>query len=236
MIKPQGLQHRSIKDLQESASVYSMHKLYPTKVEYKKRYFININSAQYPVLVALLTDLRGYYIDSESVTKELLDRTISANRIDIRKNKYNPIPFGKIRRTTPITVEVAGIISRKIMVERAVKGFKNFYGKNSWNEFVYRLYKENVIDFYQGEVLKANFNPNTNSYIWNADAPLRYLVDKFSLDTYSYEFSFVSGGYFTMESIGDILAGDRISKLLSRSYMCITKDNIVSSMISVDII
>ncbi len=214
LLKPQGLSGRNTQDLREGMPVYSISQIYPKKTNKEIRYFVNINTASFPVIVAVLEGLSGYYLDGSNLNP-YADIALAANKVGIKNDKYTSVPIGIIRKTKPIDLSQAKKIAEKIIKRRHLLPFTDFYNKDGWDEFVEELYKEKIVDFYQKEVLRANFNPNVNSYLWNPDLPLRFLVDKFSLENYSFEWTFLPTGFFTIESIGEVFTKNI---LLGKTY------------------
>lgn len=198
----------------EGMPIFAISDIFPKRVEMEKRYFININTAPYAVLVAVLTDLSGYHIDG-TATEGFSGVALSTNKTNVKNGKYTPVPIGILRKTKPITVDQAKNIANAIIQRRIKQPFTNFYGENGWESFLEELLNKKVIDFYQKEVLRANFNPNVNSFLWNPDQPFRFLIDKFMLATTSFEWTFLPTGCFTIESIGEIFTKD---KIVSKTY------------------
>ncbi|MFN7181987.1 MAG: hypothetical protein ACK4NF_04850, partial [Planctomycetota bacterium] len=209
LLKPQGLSGRNATNLKEGMPVYSINEMFPKNTSTEIRYLVNINTAPFPVLVALLEGLSGYYLDGNNL-EHFADKALARNKYEIKDDKYTPIPIGIIRKTKPINLTQAREIAKKILEKRHKSPFTDYYNPGGWDEFTEELFNEKIIDFYQKEVLKANFNPNVNSLLWNPDLPFRYLVDKFSLDNYSFEWTFLPPGFFTIESIGEVFTKNQI--------------------------
>ncbi len=200
---------RGSEALKEGIPIYAISELFPKKVEKEMRYFININTAPYPVLVAVLSDLAGYYLDGTNLDGFSV-LALASNREGVKNDTYTSVPIGIVRNSKPITVEQARSIAGEIIQRRIKQPFTNFYGEDGWDGFLEELFKKKIIDFYQKEVLRANFNPNVNSFLWNPDLPFRFLIDKFLLTTTSFEWTFLPMGTFTIESIGEIFTKDKV--------------------------
>ncbi len=203
LLKPQGMSGRNNSELKEGMPVYSINEIFPKNVKMEIRYFVNINTAPLPVLTALMHELSGYYLDGDDLMG-YAQEAVGFNKRGIKEGKYMAVPIGIIRKTKPISLTQAREIAKRIVERRRVLPFTDFYNKGGWDEFVEKLYEDRVVDFYQKELLRANFNPNVNSFLWNPDLPFRFLVDKFSLENYSFEWTFLPTGFFTIESIGEV--------------------------------
>jgi hypothetical protein len=240
---------------QTGDDIFSWRPLRPLWVEYptgnggKKmvgRAPVNINTAPKAVLVALIQDLAGLYLNEEIGFK----RYTKSGQFPGIKYTYNMLddpqksgPLGRLGYTAAITTEQAREIARAIIQNRQSKIdlTKPWRGTfQSWQQF--GLFCDKVLvagqDFgipanfltpQQADVLKANFNPNSNLPEFNPPYQRLFWVGKDNLwltkrgrlgtfqttPAYSFEFSFFPTGYFLITSLGRLLGPD--NKVLSES-------------------
>lgn len=148
---------------------------------------ININLAEKPVLVAVLSDLKGIYLKPEDGAG--LGRWYEAS----------------------IDFDLAGTIADEIIKQRAIKPFKTW---NDFNDFCEgtddSLGDLGIIDHYQAALLKANFNPNADLNKFNPNQSFFRGTDKFDVEDHSTEFCFGSMGYFEVTCIGNVTKGGKV--------------------------
>jgi len=203
---------------------------------------VNINTAPEPVLIALIKDLTGLYLDP-TVGFEVIAHSgqfpsiaYSYNPADSDANKGM---LGRLLTTAPISQPQAQAIARAIMVNREMKPtaaelaqypwrglFRSWQQFNSFCDNV--LYDDILKDDpatsvdegrVMADVLKANFNPNTNLTELNPPYQRLFWVGKDNLVGYkdakgqlvpgrSFEFSFFPTGYFLITSLGRLLSAE----------------------------
>ncbi len=144
--------------------VYSALQLYPKSIEFESFSPVNINTANYDVLYALINGLKGYYfksINSQTGQFPLID--------SFHKNKQTEADayIGELE-----VVEITDMLARKltdsILNLRKIKGcIKNF--SEIENYLAGQNFERNVID-----LLIANFNSSFYTYKYNVP----YLDDR----------------------------------------------------------
>lgn len=189
----------------------------PKELKLVGRAPINVNLAPKEILVAVLEGLSGIYIDDSTqfnmgaFTPSLSNMGDSSSLIPvgIEANFFSAkvFPLGVVKETTPISYGQAVQIADEIIDYRSKKFFLSY---QEFDEFCDKLVSRGIIDKYQADVLKANFNPNLNSNYINPDGILHKFVDKLSLTTNSTEFSFVPMGYFYITSLGRVWFDEKL--------------------------
>ncbi|MFC1525042.1 hypothetical protein ACFL5I_01495 [Planctomycetota bacterium] len=200
---------------------------------------VNINTAPEPVLVALLTGLAGLFLD-ETVGFKVMAHSgafpaIKYSYLAGDQNLPRCGSLGCWKPTSEISLSQARQIARAIienrdpeMVPDAAHPWRGPF--RGWQQF--GLFCDRVlvlgedhgipVDFLsskQADVLKANFNPNTNLTELNPPAQRLFWIGKDNFwgyrkdkhgtlrltETHSFEFSFFPTGYFLVTSLGRLL-------------------------------
>ncbi len=238
-LKSQGVGNR-VGEIDKGGNIFLyFNQLYPKKWEFEARAPININVSPKEILIAQLTGLQGYYIDTltEEEIQKYRNRFLTEQRDFIgtllQQNgkegnwfgevlkyilEYNSknnlsfaggiFPAGGLRLSDSITYSQAGMIAERIIERRLRKSFNNFGGKFGVNDFVDSL--SDILNSAQIDVLKANLNPNANLNFLNPDKFLYKSADKLSLVNSTSESCFLPGGYFTIDSVGEVLKGQEV--------------------------
>lgn len=225
-VRPIGLTNRFSSDIypavKENDYIFAWKQLEPSVLTVEPRAPININQARRELLIALIVGLQGFYV--EPTDKELLTKKEEEEKKAIEefgkgatgkiKGKFftpKPYPIGRIKFTKPISWEQAFIIADRIVQRRLEKPFLSFTGEDGFNAFCDKLREDGIVDRYQADVLKANFNPNTDTNIYNPNALLWKEVDKLALSVYSTEFCFYPMGFFQVDSLGQVWQNKRLT-------------------------
>jgi hypothetical protein len=218
---------------------------YPTQSIYGRQQIIgrapvNVNTASQPVLTALLAGLAGLYLNEVAYFQPVGHYDI----LRIYYDKFSPNPqqrgsLGIWSYTAEITIKQAREIARAIIQNRQTTPDINHLWRGSfrsWQQF--GLFCDKVLvegqdhnipsgflTSQQADVLKANFNPNSNLPEFNPPAQRLFWVGKDNLWSikpdrygmlrptpgYSTEFSFFPTGYFLITSLGRLLGtGNKI--------------------------
>lgn len=183
----------------------------PVSVERSPRVPVNINTAPFPVLVALIAGLSGqaqrFVENGPSV--------FGANGMEIQTED---VP--------PISREGARAVAREIVRERnARRGFMTWSdveafvdglanSANAGQTFGPDRIQE------KAAILLANANPNTRLNRFSPVAPLYRVADKVDLSYWTTEFSFSNGGFFEIESLGRVL--DSEDRLVAEAVVSAT--------------
>ena len=218
VVKPAPLSERvgspKIGDL-----IYSWETLRPKKIDFPRDYStgsykdegeivgrapINVNTAAKELLVALIANLKGFYL------KEVLP-TMKPRDNYSWPSISTPFQIGTVQETSPINTDEARRIAEAIISNRqatppAAPTLSYLGTFKSWEQF--NSFCDNELSFLtkaQRDVIKANFNPNTNLNDFNPDYPRLLRVDKTDLTYYTTEFCFYPTGYFNINSLGRVL-------------------------------
>ncbi|HLD35252.1 MAG TPA: pilus assembly PilX N-terminal domain-containing protein, partial [Planctomycetota bacterium] len=175
---------------------------------------ININTAPKQLVIALIRDLKGFYLqaidrDSSSSDNYVTNNewTIAANR-DSQNYALHQFPqFSaatfKLKETTAFSRETATKIVEQIAKRIGTEGpFRNW---QQFHDFCDSLTTSIGLTKTEADILKANFNPNTNLNDFNPDANRLLRVDKTDLTYYTTEFTFYATGYYEITSLGRVL-------------------------------
>jgi hypothetical protein len=164
---------------------------------------ININTASRAVLVAVLYDIRGGYLnraDRNSVRPGAFVRTTLAPAIA-------PLDTG-VDLTTARNLADAIISYRAANPFRSQEQFATFINSQSLSVQLKNLIKANANP--NSDIRDMNYN-KAHGYNPNSSYALRFGdVDKADLKQWTTEFCFSSMGYFNVESMGIVTAGDKI--------------------------
>ncbi|MEW6027543.1 MAG: hypothetical protein AB1599_09655, partial [Planctomycetota bacterium] len=109
----------------------------------------------------------------------------------------------RLKETAPFTRETAARIAEQI-TER-VKTTGPFRNWEQFHEFCDSLTDTVGLAKAEADVLKANFNPNTNLNDFNPDYNRLLRVDKTDLAYHTTEFTFYPTGYYKITSLGRVL-------------------------------
>ncbi len=142
-----------------------------------------------PALIALLAGLRGYYLDEWTATNATLGDVMGTLREAEIQNSWNP--------ADDCHVAAQAIVNAPLPSSWA-----------EWNQLCDAIAFTGVSDLPQAkrDILKANFNPNSDLNKFNPGLAIRKMVDKSDLAVYSTEFSLYPLGGRDLESLGRVLA------------------------------
>ena len=168
---------------------------YNSLIEYilvEPRSPININIAAKPVLVAVLSDLKGIYYEG------LIEY-------------YGTVREAKIDFATAEKIADEIIVNRRATRASGDPSYKGAFA--SWSQFNSfcdnYLVTKGIITAAQAGLLKANFNPNTDLNKNNPNASFNRIMDRFDITAYSTEFCFGPTGYFEITSVGRIKSNSK---------------------------
>ncbi|MHC4608002.1 MAG: hypothetical protein ACYTAF_13915, partial [Planctomycetota bacterium] len=196
---------RPIRDpLRFDDGVYGLDSLHPQWIEIVARAPVNVNTAPREVLIALLTDLRGFFLDERTDSPLTPGYGWMDHRMTYDRRGNDGDEIGFLRLTASLD---APAIADAIIDARAFRSWAQF------NTFADGLVPDIVPSQAEADVLKANFNPNLNLNELNPDRALHTLVDKTDLVVHSTEFCFTPMGYFEIESTGQVMPEVAESKL-----------------------
>ncbi len=254
MIKPIGLTAgKRNRDLNVGEGVYAYRELRPRGIEpidpvtglasadYEPRSPVNINTAPFEVLAALMEGLSGFYLQ-ESLNPwpdvspyDWVGVELSFAGVDQKTSGK----VGAIYRTPTLGPKTADNIAHEIMKARLVYPTGTGTGTVP-PQSIFRSYQQLGRFFDQlpssvfdpGEItapagipldvlhneirdlLKANFDPNCHLNELNPDEMLHLKIDKTDLFYWTTEFCFFPMGHFEIESLGRVV-DDRQRELAS---------------------
>lgn len=216
-IKPKPYYERN-NILQLDKPVPSLVSYYPGQLELEGRAPININTAPEEIVLALLMNLEGTYIDEAFIVNSLSNMTEQSFKTQFlqpileckkgqTKNKNTDYPLGILRKIK-ITEEKARQITDLILKRRSVNASSNrpaFLSQNDLHLFFTDLVEKKIITRIESDLLEANLNPNTDLNKFNPNGNLFKYVDKTDLLSYTTEVTFGPTGYFEIESLGLVI-------------------------------
>jgi hypothetical protein len=201
-------------------------------IDYEPRSPINVNSAAYEVLCALIEGLQGVFV-KETVGVESDDYTLNRTTLTFTGNDPRTSgQVGVVYQTPPIGPNTAANIAGEFVKARVKVPTGSGPGVIDPRS-IFRSYQQlaDFIDLLPAsvfdageitpppgvtteyaqqmvrEVLKANFDPNCHLNEINPDEAVAYKVDKTDLLFWSFEFCFIPMGYFEIESLGRVVDG-----------------------------
>lgn len=189
---------------------------YNFQYRFEPRSPVNVNSAPYAVLTALMSGLQANYV---AVVPGRFNGATETERYQVQSAS---IPTYSGAGSTPARIASTIIWYRQGTV--TVQGYKGPFGTwEDWNNFVDNClvgssnpFGSALINDLQGKVLKAAFNPNTRSMRANPDRSARFRrsaggtrpdvdIDKTDMAVYSTELCFSPMGTFALSSLGRIV-------------------------------
>lgn len=184
----------------------------PLKPLLEPRAPININTASRAVLVAVLYNVAGGYLDRTRPTGTL-DNNAAAKRNAVRPGYMVPYVPATPQPNTFVDLTTARNLADQIILFRATSRF------TSWMDF--STFIEPRANWQIANLLKANSNSNSDEwgmhynkaigYSATADRRLRFgSISKANLEQWTTEFCFSSMGFFNIESVGMVTVGDKI--------------------------
>jgi len=207
------------------ARVWGRDSLVPRGIELVRRAPVNVNTAPREVLMALVTDLEGVLLVERR--RDLLPSgrgaassspcaspgsaygwTSLRYRYDGTQDDGSEI--GELHRTRPFTGpggRSANGIPASIVVDE-ILAYRKQHPFGAWAEFhrfIETLVERGLFEQAEGDVLKANFNPNLHLNELNPNRALFTHVDKTDLIVHSTEFCFTPMGMFDLESEGRVV-------------------------------
>jgi hypothetical protein len=176
----------------------------PTQQIVQPRAPININTASRAVLVAVLYDIRGGYINRaarNSVRPGAFVRTTLAPAVA-------PLNTG-VDLTTARSFADAIIAYRATTPFKSQDQFAAFVNSQGFSVQLKNLIKANANP--NSDIRDMNYNKAHGYNAANTAYSLRFAdIDKADLKQWTTEFCFSSMGYFNIESMGTVTAGDKI--------------------------
>ncbi len=156
-----------------------------------------------PALIALLAGLKGQYMDESTGTS-----IASGDLIGTVRAAELPLDWSQASDDC------------RLAASRILSSTSDLGAWERWNAFCDTILFTGTTDLAQAkrDLLKANFNPNSDLNKFNPNASLWRSVDKSDLLVYSTEFSLLPGtGAQEMESVGRVL--DRGGRLLANRIL-----------------
>ncbi|MDI6787764.1 MAG: hypothetical protein QME51_05280, partial [Planctomycetota bacterium] len=185
---------------------------------------VNVNSAYKQLIVALITGLKGFYIDEPAsqsypnIAWEQRDYSRDWTGFGVMPDdsfSYNysihkfyalnidptrPRTF-VVRETPSVTVAQARKITDRIIAGRPFRSWQQFHTFVDMDTAIRQVLPTQA----QRDLLKANFNPNTNLNDFNPDYQRLLKVDKTDLTYYTTEFCLYPTGFYAIDSLGRVL-------------------------------
>lgn len=206
--------------------IYAWEEMRPKQIDFPTgsgRAPVNINIATKEVLIALLQDLKGFYLNEGVYLKEMWNRY--SIFYEIYSYSGGSGTLGVLEETPEIDQKLAGKIAESIIYNREIAPAEARFDWEgpftTWQQFNLfcnqvlwqgqgRAPHKGILTAQQADVLKANFNPNSNINDFNPDFHRMFWVDKTDLTYHTTEFIFHSTGYFAIDSIGRVLGKEII--------------------------
>lgn len=202
VVIPKPLEQRPAQ-LKLGQKIFSKTWLFPGKLDLESRPPVNINTANFYVLTAVLSNLQGYYLKTNNETKvpPPFERSANENLLYGKDDLY----VGEVSEVS-LSLSKASNLAKAIIKYRNEKdGFK------TWQEFYkFLLSEDSGLTPLEADLVMANCNPNTDLNKFNPGALIFKSVDKSDLTRYTTEFSLFPTGTFEIESQGLIISDGKI--------------------------
>ncbi|MEK7867054.1 MAG: hypothetical protein AAB434_10260 [Planctomycetota bacterium] len=189
--------------------VYTWEEVRPRRIDFPKdangtvvgRCPVNVNLAPREVLIALLWNLTGFYLDEESLSTDVNDGYAFMSVFYTYSGANGAL--GQIRQAPPISRTQAERVADAIVARRRATQFTTWqdFNKFLWDD----CWTSGILSRQQMDVLKANFNPNSQINDFNPEYFRFAWVDKTDLTYWTTELTFAPAGYYEVESIGRVL-------------------------------
>ncbi len=231
--RPFGLNERR-RSLGVGDDIYAQWELRPRnrfdpRYDFQPRTPVNINQAPYPVLVALLRGLQGYYVrEDREISAGVYDSYEMTYRYNVangggrRYGNHNwKARVGTIYQTPAVGRACAQNLANRIVAARRTFAAGTGYPRNyfrsvrQFDAFIDGLPAGDFAGIsaadlpYVRDAIKANFNPNVHLNELNPDELVALSVDKTDLSYHTFEFTFFPMGYFEIQSAGRVLDAGR---------------------------
>jgi len=215
--------------------IYKWESIRPVKIDLVGRAPVNINTAPKPVLVALIKDLTGLWLD-EGNSPLVSDWVNSMFLGEFHSYNYTyrggSGSLGKLQEAKIDEPDKIWRIAEAIFHNRRTETVPDathpwrgpFRSWQQFNDFCDQVLWRNRDDLFvdilglpvdtpfltpqQTDLLKVNFNPNSNLAEFNSPYQRHFWVSKTNLIYYTTEFSFFPTGYFNISSLGRVLGPD----------------------------
>ncbi len=188
--------------------VYTWEEIRPRRIDFPKdaagkvvgRCPVNVNLAPKEVLTALMMNLSGFYLDEESFSSDVNSGYEFMGVMYTYSGANGAL--GQIRQTAPITRAQAELVADAMIARRRVRSFTTWqdFNKFLWDD----VWTRGTLNRQQMDVLKANFNPNSDINDFNPEYFRFAWVDKTDLSYWTTELTFGPTGYYAIESIGRV--------------------------------
>ena len=202
VIRPKLLRERPHQPLQIGMNIISQAQLNPGPIQLEPRAPININTASREILMAVLANLSGFYLQQSGLPGD---------------SKTAPFRLGVLQivhifwETDRDMIEK---IADRIIQTRARTPFLEW---SRFNKFCDQLVSAGILGPVitpeqrelaqaRADLIKANANPNTIFNDFNPNQLVARLVDKSDLTIATTEFCFLPFGFFEIESVGLIVS------------------------------
>ncbi len=258
-IRPIGLDAgKRRRNLNVGDGVYAYHELRPRAIDpidpitnlptrdFEPRSPVNINTAPFEVLAALMEGLSGFYLqESRNPWTDINPYDFVGIRLSFSGTGQRLSgKVGEIFQTPEIGPNTADNIAREIMKARlnypsgttagpvpAQSVFRNYQQlAQFFNELPSSVFDPGEItappgiplDILQNEIrhlLKEMFDPNVHLNELNPDEMLYQKIDKTDLFYWTTEFCFVPMGHFEVESLGRVVDGQQREVASAKIYV-----------------
>ena len=190
--------------------VYTWEEIRPRRIDFPRdarrevvgRCPVNVNLAPREVLVALLRDLSGFYLDERETRTVGVDNGYMLMDVAYAYAGASGA-LGRIRATQPVSRVQAHLVADAILARRRRAPITSW---QEMNEFLHdEVWERGLLDLQQVDALKANFNPNSNVNDFNPEMHRFQWVDKTDLTYWTTELTFAPTGYYRIESVGRVM-------------------------------
>ncbi|GEM_PF-2051734 len=195
--------------LANGSYVYTWEEVRPRRIDFPKdtagavvgRCPVNVNLAPREVLIALLWNLTGFYLDEESFNTDVNDGYAFMSIFYTYSGPNGAL--GQIKQTPPISRTQAERVADALIARRRTRAFTTWQDFNTflWND----CWTSGILSRQQMDVLKANFNPNSQINDFNPEYFRFAWADKTDLTYWTTELTFAPAGYYQIESIGRVV-------------------------------
>ncbi|MFH1231102.1 MAG: hypothetical protein V1709_06350 [Planctomycetota bacterium] len=227
--------------IKDGVDIFSWKELIKSDLTIEPRHPIDINTASKVVLMAVLANLEGVYLqqsisDEEKEKLQQDDPFLFSGGVDkpARKRDNTLTPEMRLGRlqivdlNIPENIHLIDELAERIIEERNRSPFLEW---QAFNRFFDNLVQEGFFGDAQGlpedyemaqakaDLIKANANPNTLLNKFNPDRIVYHSMDKTDLITYTTEFCFTPRGYFEIESEGMVLRLQDNAMIIESNYL-----------------
>ncbi len=217
------LNQRIRRGLAPGSYVYTWEEVRPSRIDFPRdangavvgRCPVNVNLAPREVLIALLWGLQGFYLDEETYGTDVNNGYAFMSVFYTYRGADGAL--GQIRQTPPISRTQATRVADALIARRRTRVFTTWqdFNKCLWDD----CWATGILSRQQMDVLKANFNPNSQINDFNPEYFRFAWVDKTDLAYWTTEMTFAPTGYYEIESIGRVL--DPFRRIVAESEVLV---------------